>query len=129
MYENLKANANSDSKWICNNLALGEIEEDKTINVYQSSVFSSFLEATNYSKSIWNSLNTSSIETVHVARLDGIFEDIRKRTGCSAFYLKMDTQGFDVKVFIGARASLPGIMGASIGSVADPGVQRHARHL
>jgi FkbM family methyltransferase len=110
VFDQLEANAKSDGKWSCYNLALGESEEEKTINVYKSTVFSSFLEATDYSKGIWNSLNTSSLETVHVARLDAMFQDIVKQTGCGSFYLKMDTQGFDVNVFRGALGALPQIM-------------------
>jgi FkbM family methyltransferase len=110
VFDQLEAAAKSDSKWICYHLALGEQKEDKTINVYSSTVFSSFLEATDYSKGIWNSLNTSNVETVHVERLDDLFQDIRGRTGCSAFYLKMDTQGFDISVFRGALGSLPRVM-------------------
>ena len=111
VFEQLEANAKSDSRWTCYNLALGDQEEDKAINVYKSSVFSSFLVATDYAKGIWNSLNTSSLEeTVHVARLDAMFQDIVKQTGCGSFYLKMDTQGFDVNVFRGALGALPQIM-------------------
>jgi FkbM family methyltransferase len=110
VFDQLEANAKSDDKWKCYNLALGESEEEKTINVYKSTVFSSFLEATDYSKGIWNSLNTSSFETVHVARLDAIFPDIVQQTSCGSFYLKMDTQGFDVSVFRGALGALPQVM-------------------
>ncbi len=107
VFATLKANARGDAKWSCYNLALGEIDEEKVINVYKSTVFSSFLEATDYSKGIWNSLNTLNVEAVRVERLDQIFKEIVERTGGRNFYLKMDTQGFDMSVFRGASDALP----------------------
>jgi FkbM family methyltransferase len=109
VFKELEANARRDDKWSCYNLALGETDEEKVINVYKSTVFSSFLEANDYSKGIWDSLNTSVVETVRVKRLDQLFEEIIERTGSLNFYLKMDTQGFDLSVFKGALGSLPRI--------------------
>jgi FkbM family methyltransferase len=110
VFDALEANARRDAKWSCYNLALGETDEEKVINVYKSTVFSSFLEATDYSKGIWNSLNTSNVETVRVKRLDQIFEEIVERTGGRNFYLKLDTQGFDISVFRGASDALSKVL-------------------
>ncbi|MBI1867935.1 MAG: FkbM family methyltransferase [Methylocystis sp.] len=106
VFERLEENAKSDRKWICYNLALGDQQQEKTINVYESTVFSSFLEASDYSKGIWNSLNSANTETVHVTRLDDIFQEIVARTGCDRFFFKMDTQGYDINVFRGGIGSL-----------------------
>jgi len=46
------------------------------------------------------------LEIVDVVRLDDIFGEIVDRTGCANFYLKMDTQGYDINVFHGAIESL-----------------------
>lgn len=106
VYERLQENAKSDPRWICYNLALGERHQEKTINVYESSVFSSFLEATDYSKNIWSSLDTMNEEVVQVSRLDDIFPELVAKTTCGSFFLKMDTQGYDINVFRGAIGSL-----------------------
>lgn len=106
VFEKLQEAAAKDGKWLCYQLALGDEPGEKAINVYESTVFSSFLKATDYSKGIWKSLNNVAPEVVRVARLDDIFPEIAQRSGCSHYYLKMDTQGFDRNVFNGALKSL-----------------------
>lgn len=105
-YNTLEMTAKSDDKWLCYNLALGDREEKKTINVYKGTTFSSFFEANEYSKNIWQSLGSVEPEIVNVVKLDDIFGEILRRTGCANFYLKMDTQGYDINVFHGAVESL-----------------------
>lgn len=106
VFTRLQQTAAGDGKWHCHAVALGDEPGAKTINVYQSTVFSSFLNASDYSKGIWTSLNNVTPEDVQVARLDDMFDEIAQRTGCRSFYLKMDTQGFDRNVFRGALKSL-----------------------
>ena len=106
VYNILEVTAKADHKWLCYNLALGDKEEKKTLNVYKSTSFSSFFEANDYSKNIWQSLDSVVLEIVDVVRLDDIFGEIVDRTGCANFYLKMDTQGYDINVFHGAVESL-----------------------
>lgn len=106
VFNRLTEAAKGDSRWHCYDLALGDRDETRTMNVYSSTVFSSFLEATDYSKRIWKSLEDVRSEDVAVVRLDTIFEDLKRRTRCRSFYLKMDTQGFDKNVFAGAQGSL-----------------------
>lgn len=106
VYEILVEEARSDPKWHCFNLALGENTEVKKINVYNSTDFSSFLHAKDYAKKIWRSLEKSQIEIVSIVRLDDVADEIIRMTGCSEFYLKMDTQGYDYHVFKGAIDTL-----------------------
>lgn len=106
VFEKLVENANSDEKWISYNIALGDKTEKKMINVYSSTVFSSFLEATDYSKGIWKSLESVIPEEVTVKMLDNILPEISDRTGCLHYYLKLDTQGYDVNVFRGSLKTL-----------------------
>ena len=56
VFEKLVENAKKDKKWICYNMALGDKSEKKIINVFSSTVFSSFLDANDYSRefgSLW----------------------------------------------------------------------------
>jgi FkbM family methyltransferase len=110
-YERLQATASGDDKWLTYHLALGDKAEKKIINAYKSSVFSSFLNANEYSKGIWNSLETVTPEEVNVRRLDDIFAELVDRTNGTSFFLKMDTQGYDINVFIGGLASLSRVNG------------------
>jgi FkbM family methyltransferase len=109
VFEKLQAAAAGDSKWHCFRLALGEASARKTINVYDSHVFSSFLSANDYSKGIWKSLHGVHDEEVEVARLDDLFDGLPNRAECRNFLLKMDTQGFDLQVFRGALKSLASV--------------------
>lgn len=110
VYQELVRNAESDPKWNCHNLALGSQEETKDLNVYSSTVFSSFLHANDYSKNIWRSLETVRTEAVQVKRLDQVFPEIADRTRCRKVLLKMDTQGFDRQVFEGALGMLSSVI-------------------
>ncbi|MBB4004827.1 FkbM family methyltransferase [Aurantimonas endophytica] len=109
VFDRLESRAEADGKWISFQSALGETSEQRTINVYDSTMFSSFLDANAYSKEIWNSLKGVRPETVTVATLDELMPELIARTGATNFFLKMDTQGFDRHVFRGAQASLPHI--------------------
>ena len=106
VFEKLISNSKDDKKWICYNLALGDLAEKKNINVYSSTVFSSFLDANDYSKGIWKSLEKVVLEEVKVIKLDDIFSEICDLTDCKHCYLKLDTQGYDLNVFRGGMKSL-----------------------
>ena len=106
VFDKLVENAKGDDKWICYNFALGDKAEKKIINVFDSTVFSSFLDANDYSKGIWKSLERVIPEEVDVVKLDDLFSEISDRTDCQHYFLKLDTQGYDLKVFRGGIKSL-----------------------
>lgn len=106
VFSTLQEKAKSDPKWHCYRLALGDRDEVRDLNVYDLSSFSSFLQANDYSKSIWSRLSEQRTEAVSVARLDGIFDDLVSKTQSRRFMLKMDTQGYDLQVFAGAAGVL-----------------------
>lgn len=102
----LKETSRGDEKWHCHDYALGDKNEQKVINVYSSTVFSSFLPANDYSKNIWHSLEKVAPETVEVRRLGDIWNEVTGALGCRNYMLKLDTQGFDKFAFEGARERL-----------------------
>ncbi len=103
VYAQLLKKAENDPKWICYNLALSDESGSKDINVFSDSQFSSFLKASEYSKNTWQVLNSAHSEQVDLVRLDNLFAEIKIKTQCQHFYLKLDTQGFDLNVFRGAQ--------------------------
>lgn len=109
VFELLKKTAENDSKWICCGYALGDKNEEKILNVYKSTVFSSFLIANAYSRGIWRSLEEVRPETVKVFTLDAVWDGLTEKLGCKNYMLKLDTQGFDKFVFDGAQACLKNI--------------------
>lgn len=106
VFEVLKRHCERDDKWLCFNYALGDKNEEKILNVYKSTVFSSFLTANEYSKNIWHSLEDVTPETVKVFRLDDVWDELTAKLGCENYMLKLDTQGFDRFVFDGVRDHL-----------------------
>ena len=102
VFGTLERTSSGDGKWLAYNLALGDQSGFREINVYDSTVFSSFLDINEYSKSLWTSIDAARHEQVTVARLDEVLNDIETATGAKSFFLKMDTQGFDDKVFAGS---------------------------
>lgn len=106
VFDALKSKCEKDDRWFCHKLALGDINEEKTINVYQSTVFSSFLEANAYSRKIWQSLENVTPEIVNVVKLDDVYAELVGSTGCTNCMLKLDTQGYDKQAFDGSLGSL-----------------------
>jgi FkbM family methyltransferase len=106
VFEELLRNSESDPNWICFNLALSDESKFNEINVYEGTQFCSFLEVSDYAKTVWSDVAQASKETVQSVRLDDIFPDLINKVQCSHFYLKLDTQGFDLNVFRGAGKSL-----------------------
>ncbi|OHB44727.1 MAG: hypothetical protein A2178_01735 [Planctomycetes bacterium GWC2_49_10] len=109
VFNQLKEKCENDNKWSCHNFALGDKNEEKILNVYKSTVFSSFLTANEYSKNIWHSLENVTPETVKVFRLEDVWDDAIGKLGCTNYMLKLDTQGFDKFVFDGAHDCLENI--------------------
>lgn len=93
-----------DQKWKGLQLALGREDTFAEIYVHELSVMSSIL------KSIRDE-HTTRKESIPVRRLDGVLPGIVEQISEPRFFLKMDTQGFDLEVFSGAQNSLKHIVG------------------
>ena len=109
VFHKLEKNSQYDEKWHCYNFALGDKNEVKLLNVYSSTVFSSFLNANDYSKTIWQSLEDVKTEPVKIYRLEDVWKELTSKLSCNNFMLKLDTQGFDKNVFSGATNCLKNI--------------------
>ena len=99
--------AKGDPSWHVHQCALGEVEGVADINVMVSSVFSSFLEPSTDSTSVFQDANTlDHIETVSIRTLEGVIPSLKEDGKVCRPYLKIDTQGFDMAVIRGAGAML-----------------------
>jgi FkbM family methyltransferase len=95
-----------DQMWHGYQIALGEDEGTAPINVVpNATVFNSFLPG---AVPLGNNLET---ETVTVRRLDAVLPEIIRSTGVSRIFLKMDTQGYDLKCFAGSSGCTHHILG------------------
>lgn len=108
-YQILSTHAKSDKSWHTYNFALGDKEEKLDLNVASYNDFSSFLLPNAYCEDTFqHKSRIVNHEKVEIKVLDRIFDDLPD-TGNHRIHLKMDTQGFDLKVFKGASNSLKNI--------------------
>jgi FkbM family methyltransferase len=109
VHENLVRQAGQDRKWICYQHALGERSETRSMNIFKSTEFSSFLEINAYGSSAFEGVQNARTEDVRIVRLDEILPDIIGKTDARSLYLKLDTQGYDLYAFRGASGALDSI--------------------
>jgi FkbM family methyltransferase len=107
-----KTSAN-DSCWeIAPRMALGNIDEETTINISSNSVSSSILPMTDSHLNAAPGSEYIAQEKVRVSKIDTIAQDYLK--GYQNIFLKIDAQGFEKFVIEGAAATLPHIKGIQI---------------
>jgi len=103
-FELLKANAKNDPAWEVFHCALGDNAETPEINIAENSYSSSLLAILpSHLKSAPDSRYIGK-EIIEVKTLDALFGDLCKTA--KNIYLKIDTQGFESKVLMGAEKSL-----------------------
>lgn len=109
-FKALESLSTSDQLWKIVKMALGDSESRLSIKVPESTDFSSFLSPNEFSRARFGSqVEVAQTEEVTVTRLSSFliehYPDLIKRR----VFLKMDTQGYDLKVFEGATEILPSI--------------------
>lgn len=98
----------TDDKWHVENIALGSEGTTETINISNKSVFSSILETNQFGKSNFSeSIKIVGQQTISVKKLDDVINAIVKDLGTKKIFLKLDTQGYDNQVILGATNTLP----------------------
>jgi FkbM family methyltransferase len=104
-FDKLAANAYGDKRWFAHNMALGEAPGHAIIHVFAQSDFSSILPANGWGEDRFVGMRQSREEEIAIDTLDNFLRreipDAQER-----ILLKMDTQGYDLKVFEGARGAL-----------------------
>lgn len=100
-YEKLLSASANDSNWSCINSAAGMKAEKKEINVYSSTLLSSFYKPSSYGAVAFkNEIGKVTTEIVDVVTLNDVLMNLE---GYKNIFLKMDTQGHDLSVFKGAN--------------------------
>ena len=100
----LKSKARYDSYWDVFNIALGDVEENKEINIAGNSDSSSLLSMLPYHLKMAPESKFVGKEMVQIKRLDTIFNDLCNPS--EKIFMKIDTQGYENRVLIGAENSL-----------------------
>lgn len=110
--EVLRKKSQSDAKWKIIEVALANEDGQREFNIMASSQFSSFLTPDHSATPhLIAKNNIQETAVVRVAKLASIFEEITRSISASNFYLKLDTQGYDLEVLRGAIEILPHIKG------------------
>jgi len=104
VYERLAHRFRNDARWRGYQLALGDRKEDRPFHVARGDAqASSFLEFNEAGPKRWGDDHTvRETVSVSVRRLDEIWEDCTAAIDSPRVFLKMDCQGFDLKVVEGA---------------------------
>lgn len=107
----LEQTAAGDPLWSIRDCALGAEEGSREFHVMESDVFSSFLKPAEGQPGKYSDSNRVSRSIpVKVSTVAAAWREISAAHGVSRLYLKMDTQGFDLEVFAGAREVVESIV-------------------
>lgn len=104
-FEKLISISRRDPKWCAINVALGDKVEKKSINIYSSSVFSSMLQMNEFGREKYSGHGNVESQSIEIDTLDNKIKSIDHFKDKNIF-LKMDTQGYDLKVLAGAKETL-----------------------
>jgi FkbM family methyltransferase len=111
-FEILRARAAKDPQWNVYHYALGAKAGESMIHVSRSTVMASFLDATEFShKQFPEGMPVTRDEKVTIRTLDDVFSSVTEGLKSPRVFLKMDTQGYDLQVFAGAKRTLPQVRG------------------
>jgi len=106
----LMQEAATDPNWVVLECALGSTNGTQTFQEMSDTQFSSFLAPDErvVNSFVRQNRPTKSIE-VAVKTLDSLFPALQEKHGFSRAFLKMDTQGYDLEVIKGSKATLPDV--------------------
>jgi FkbM family methyltransferase len=111
-FKKLQKNAASDTKWSVFNYSLGERNGETIINVAKNSVSSSLLE---HLPQLLESAPQAAFlekEIIQIKKLDTVFDSLN--LSGKNIYLKIDTQGYEEMVLLGAEKTLDKVTGIQI---------------
>ncbi len=106
-FELLSHICRNDKRWFAHKIAMGETCGQNTVNIMEASDFSSFLDPNDFGKNEFKEMNVTHSETVEVETIDTFLTTQIKNHMNRRIFLKMDTQGYDLKVFKGASKTTP----------------------
>lgn len=110
--EKLEKLAAGDFEWRVQRYALGETDDTTEINLGQGQGrFSSLLPATAFGRSWRPRITSGTTVPISVRRLDGLFDEAVAGVANPRVYLKLDTQGYDLRAFAGAGDRVADLVG------------------
>jgi FkbM family methyltransferase len=111
----LRKAAADDPDWLVYDCALGDEETTTEINVARGpsrpALVSSLLPSSDFGKEWSEKLRDMDRETITVRRLDSVFDEAVSGVANPRVFLKMDTQGYDLRAFRGAGHVVDQLLG------------------
>ena len=109
-FNRLSSLAAGDERWHVCRSALGEAEGESELHIASGTVLSSFKSPSAWGRDEYGAgIETVRSEIVPVRRLDQLFEKVSSHAEGGAVMLKIDTQGFERDVILGASACLESV--------------------
>lgn len=106
-YAALVENRHGDARWSGHQLALGSDDGAAEIHVSRASTFASLLRPSDYGRErLARQMREVRCEQIQIRRLDGLYAECVAGIDEPRVLLKTDTQGFDMAVIEGAKASM-----------------------
>jgi FkbM family methyltransferase len=112
-YEELEANSKKKKGWFTYNYALGSTNSEEIFNITNLDASSSFLKMKASHITAAKNIHITHSEKVTIKTLDSIWDEIFTKEPSNVF-LKIDTQGFEKNVLLGALQNLSKITGIQI---------------
>jgi FkbM family methyltransferase len=95
----LRAKAAGSSDWSIEEVAIGGESGQQAFNIMVKDQFSSLSQPSDAETTLFQGLNrVKETVTVAVERLDAAFHRLQKQHGFTRPFLKMDTQGYDIRI-------------------------------
>jgi FkbM family methyltransferase len=108
----LKNQSDNDEKWNAENIGLGDFDGESIINVSQNLVSSSILNIKKEHTDAEPESKFVAQEKITIRKLDSVFTAFEQKN--ENIFLKIDTQGFEKDVILGATNSLSKITGLQV---------------
>lgn len=110
--EKLRERAEGDSDWLVMPYALGDENTEAEMTVVDDQgTTSSLLPVSDFGKGWSSRLEGIRRETVHIRRLEDVFDEAVADLAAPRVFLKLDTQGYDLRAFTGAGARVKDLLG------------------
>lgn len=112
-FADLKRRSSGDSKWTCHNMGLGNSDTSLEIHVANNSFSSSFLDMQKSHLEAAPQAQYVKTEKISVRKLDSVMPELGIAAG-EKIVLKMDVQGFEMRVLEGAAGVLDRVSGVDL---------------
>ena len=111
-FEVLERNSRNDTDWQVHRLALGRTSGTATINHCKSDAFSSLREPSAYGQQRFKwQMQVTGREPITISTLPEVWDGAVKGIADPRVFLKLDTQGYDLEILLGADDVVGKVLG------------------